>query len=354
VDEYVTFCRKVGADPLIAINVDPKNPDMIKDALDLLEYCNGAETSEWGKVRAVNGHPLPYKVKYWELGNEVWGMGVDAYVDIIHQLVPALRKADSSVVISVCGSGGLGHEGIGMEWNKVLIEKCADLIDYLSIHFYEGARRFDSGPTNFENFIRETGKYITPSANPKLKIFVSEWNAQTTDWRTGLYCGSVLNTFERNSNIIGMATPALLLRYITAPGWDNAFINFNQNTWFAAPNYVVMKLWHEHFAPNCIELTGDSSKLNIIATKSDDEKRIFVKAVNSTSKVMAINLTINEGFIVGNVGFWLLSPGQTDVRNTFDAPTKITKQRGEVRKNEKVISFTMPAFSAGVVSLKAK
>ncbi len=90
---------------------------------------------------------------------------------------------------------------------------------------------------------------IAKSANPNVKLYMSEWNAQSTDWRTGLYAGGFLNAAERNGDVLGMAGPALFLRHVSARAWDNAFVNFDHRRWFPAPNYVVMKLWRGHYAP---------------------------------------------------------------------------------------------------------
>ena len=74
--------------------------------------------------------------------------------------------------------------------------------------------------------------------------------------------------------------PALFLRHVSASGWDNAFVNFDHRTWFPAPNYVVMKLWRDHYAPQRIALEGQTEPLNAVATKSADGKTLYVKAVN--------------------------------------------------------------------------
>lgn len=65
-------CRKIGAQPLICVNITP-SPTMtnvVQDACDFIEYCNGSVTSKWGAIRAANGHPEPYNVRQWEIGNE--------------------------------------------------------------------------------------------------------------------------------------------------------------------------------------------------------------------------------------------------------------------------------------------
>ena len=156
------------------------------------------------------------------------------YAHWVTQFAGAMKRVDPSISIIACGSGQLGKR-----WNdgdRTVIEQCADTIDYLSVHVYENPDRFDAGIANAEQFIQSRIKYIAESKNPRLQLFFSEWNAQSTDWRTGLYAGGILNTFER-SGAVGMATPALFLRHVSAKKWDNALINFNQKSWFPAPNY---------------------------------------------------------------------------------------------------------------------
>ena len=44
-----------------------------QSAANLVEYCNGDARTPWGAKRAANGHPAPYGVKYWQIGNEISG-----------------------------------------------------------------------------------------------------------------------------------------------------------------------------------------------------------------------------------------------------------------------------------------
>ena len=241
IDEFIALCRKTAAAPLIVVNVGHDDPQLVRDACDFIEYCNGPADSPWGKRRADLGHPQPYNVKYWELGHETWGMGADSYSQVVRQFVPPMRKVDPSIKIIACGSGGLGFDGIGQAWNRGIIEHCADLMDYLSLHHYENPNNFAAGPAKFETFIHDTARLIAASKNPKIKLFVSEWNAQSTDWRTGLYCGGLLNAFERSSDTVGMASPALFLRHLSAADKDNAFINFNHRAYGFPPKLAALK-----------------------------------------------------------------------------------------------------------------
>jgi alpha-N-arabinofuranosidase len=171
-DEFIRMCKKIGAEPLIVVNIgtpgwndNPNEQEFLQDALDWIEYCNGPATSKWGKVRAENGHRKPYNVKFWEIDNETWGMGVENYIAAIKKFAPAMKKADPTIKLAACGSGGFN-----LRWNRSIIEGCAELIDYLSIHHYENPNNFAKGPFNYERFIRQTGELIAKSKNPNLKI----------------------------------------------------------------------------------------------------------------------------------------------------------------------------------------
>ncbi len=133
---------------------------------------------------------------------------------------------------------------------------------------------------------------IKKSANPNLKIDVSEWNAQSTDWRTGLYCGGLLNAFERCGDILEIGGPALFLRHVSATAWDNAFINFDQSSWFPAPNYVVMKLWRDHYAPERVAVSGEAGPLNVSATRRPADGAVIVKVVNPGDEQVSLELSL--------------------------------------------------------------
>jgi alpha-N-arabinofuranosidase len=359
-DEFIEMCRRVGAEPLIVVNVGFRQwnnntdiHDYTRDVLDWIEYCNGPADSQWGKVRAANGHLEPYNVTYWEIDNETWHTPAEAYAERVLELAPLMKKIDPSIKLIACGSGGMGRRNRnGMEYNRIVIQRCAHVLDYLSIHHYENPDRFARGPRDYEAFFREIGNLIKGSKNPNLKIYVSEWNAQSTDWRTGLYCGGLLNVFERCSDILEMAGPALFLRHVSATAWDNAFINFDNRTWFPAPNYVVMKLWREHYAPNRINITGETNGINIVGTKSGDGKSLCVKCVNPSDESQKIQLAIDEGFEPTSADMIFVAPGSLESRNTLEKPMQVTTDRAALKVMNRNINVTLPALSAVVVTIR--
>ncbi len=366
-DEFVRMCKAIGAEPIIVINTGwtdsacggtaqwklPELDDYLPYALDWMEYCNGdANTTYWGAERAANGHPAPYNVTYWEIDNETWWMGSSNYCAVVNEFAPAMRikAAELGVPIKIIACGG--HQNY-MSWNEDVIDNCAENIDYISVHYYEGSD-YASGPTDYENYIIYLGNYIAGSDNPNIKINNSEWNFQSTDWRTGLFAGGILNVYERQGDVFKIGGPALFLRHQSASGWDNAFINFDHTGWFPAPNYVVMKFWHDNYAPYRINMTSDTGELNAVATKSADSNDIYFKVVNPTDQSVPVKLVISDTFDVGGATLQLVAPDSLSARNTLENPNEVHVEEVYVSLNDQIVRFTMPRLSAAVVKVSRK
>lgn len=348
-DEFIDLCRRVGAEPLLVVNIgrhDARTPraQYIREACEWIEYCNGPPDSPWGRVRAANGHREPYGVRLWEIDNETWGMGPEAYAAAVREFVPAMRQADPSIRILACGSAGFG-----LDWNRAILDHCADVIDYLSIHHYENPDRFADGPRAYERFFAATGELIAASANPAIRLFVSEWNAQSTDWRTGLYAAGLLNAFERSA-AVGMASPALFLRHVSATEWDNALINFDHRGWFGAPNYVVMRLWRESYGPRRLGVEGDPAALNVSASGSDDGGEVYLKLVNPSADAVDVALTMAGA--IEMAALRIIAPGDLAARNTLEDPQRVRPSDAPVAIDGARLRFTMPALSAGVLRVR--
>jgi alpha-N-arabinofuranosidase len=354
-DEFISLCRRVGAEPVICVSVGLGAPrdrwdELIQDACDWVEYCNGSPRSRWGKVRAANGSPKPYGVKYWEVGNEVWDFKPRDYTVLLKRFCRALKTVDPSIRIISCGSGQLGARWPGGD--RAVVRDCADIVDYHSVHHYEQPERFAEGPAAAERFLRRLGRRIAASANPDLKLYLSEWNGRSTDWRTGLYAAGLLNVLERNSALVPMACPALFLRHVSATGWDNALINFDHKAWYPAPNYVVMKLWRDHFAPHRVALDGRATPLNAIATASKDGSRLVCKLVNPTWREVSVTVTVPEAFPLRRAHLDLVAPGSPVMRNQLGDPERIVARPAPVERDGRRVRFRMPCASAGVAVLR--
>lgn len=353
-DEFMDLCRRVGAEPLLCVNIGTLEPEAqreayIREACDWIEYCNAPPTRGLGRLRAKNGHPKPYRVKYWELGNECWNLKPRQYAALVPRFARAMKRVDPSIRIITCGSGEHGKT-----WGRgdgAVFRRAAAFADFHSVHHYAPAERFAEGPRDAERFYRRLARQIARSANPRLKLYVSEWNCMTTDWRTGLYAGGILNVFERCSGITPMAGPALFLRHVCAQGWDNAFVNFDHKAWFPAPNYVVMKLWRDHYAPHRIGIKGRTRPLDLVATRSSDGRTVFLKCVNAGGAAIPVTVQLDGGPAKARASLRVVAPGGTVLRNMLGDPDRVRVEPGKVEARDGAYCFTMPGLSVAVLKL---
>lgn len=358
-DEYMTLCRKLGAEPLFVVNTGmhvtgTKNADewkpWIQEACDWVEYLNGPATSAWGKIRAANGHPEPYKVKYFEIDNELWRSlqpSPAVYAQAVPLFAEAMKKVDPSITIIAHGGNGTDRR-----YDNVLIDRAAPAFDILSIHHYTDPDKYETGVTDQDRLYADLIKTIAASRNPRIQLDVSEWNLQTTDWRTGLYAAGLLNTFEKYGDRLIIGGPALLFRHTSAPAWDNAFINFDHKGWFPAPNYVMMKLWHENFAPSRLTVEGNPGRLNLVATRSAAGDKIILKVVNPTNGPLHVSAALDGGFTPGSAAMQLVAPGRLTARNTMDKPDAVKPAPAAAALKANAVEFDMPPISAGVVIIE--
>lgn len=133
IDEHIALCRLIGAEPLICVNAGDGSP---QEAAEWVEYCNGSPETPWGARRAERGHPEPYDVRYWEVGNELWGSWQighctpEEYAIRYRAFHDAMRRADPSIRLIACGQKG----DISPGWTDVLLDRCGDIVDCMSVH----------------------------------------------------------------------------------------------------------------------------------------------------------------------------------------------------------------------------
>ena len=354
-DEYIQFCRDTGATPEICVDAGPANAKSrtlshyIRQGCEWLEYCNSPVSNKWGALRAKYGHPKPYGVKYWEFGNEVWYYRYKPalYARALAKFAKAMKKIDPSIRIIACGSGGLD-----LKWNKEIVDAGGRFFNYLDIHQYVWPPAYLQGARAYLNFIRKTGKIIKASPNPKIKLFVGEWNEQSIDWRTGIFAGMMLTGFERQGDTVAMASPALFLRWVGIPArdWDNAFINFSRCSWFPAPNYVVEKLWRDHYAKYRVAVTKVPG-VQADATISANHQMAYYKAVNLTDHGIHVVLTMGKGFPIQSVSALTIAPGSQFVANSMRHPHRVAPKTLAFKRDGQQVILKLAGYSATVVTM---
>ena len=182
-DEFVAFCREVGAAPFICTNAGTGTPE---DMADWVEYCN-LEMGEWAARRRANGHDTPFSVRYWSIGNEnygAWEMGAktaDEWARLALESAKMMKRVDHTIELAIASIPDL-------DWNAKALRQAGDLLDWVSIHGY-WSRASDEGvfEQGYDNIIARafepearivTVKHILGSLGylGKLRIAFDEWN----------------------------------------------------------------------------------------------------------------------------------------------------------------------------------
>lgn len=163
-NEFMTFCRSIDAEPMLAVNM---GTGTIQNASDLVEYCNAPQGTYWSDLRAQHGHPEPYDVKVWCVGNEMdgpWQIGhldMDDYAKKALEAAKMMKWQDPSIKTVLCGSSN-NRMPTYPEWDRVSLERCWEHVDYHSIHYY--AHNRDNDTTSYLAIAQELEDYVDTMA----------------------------------------------------------------------------------------------------------------------------------------------------------------------------------------------
>ena len=344
-DEFIRFCREVNSEPIIVVSVKFERPaeeydQILQDAVNWLRYCNAPATDEWGAKRAANGHPEPYNVKYWEIDNEMWEMGIERYEKCVRDFSTAMRKIDPSIKIIACG---------GFREDEDFIKRSGRYFDYLSLHHYEQQGGYATGPVRLGQQYDRYAQMIAEGPNPNIKLFISEWNLNSIDWRTGLFAGGFLNMCEAR-DVVAMGAAALFIRRTDAPDWNNAFINFDYKDLFKAPNCQVTELWYDHFSKYRLAYSGETGDLSVSTTMSENGADVIVKVVNPTETAATLRIK-GDWTGVSKTTFEYYAPGSLTVANSMENKQAVALQTAIPKTDSCDVILDVPALSAGVLTI---
>ena len=283
-DEFVAFARAAGAEPAITVNVEGRGAT-VEEAAAWVEYCNGAATSKYGAMRAANGHPAPFGVKYWEVGNEIWGDWVrghsdaETYARNYNRYAKAMRAVDPSIKLIAVGDNNL-------KWNRTVLAMAGANIDYLAIHHYYG--RHEAGndlakllarPLFLESFYKDVAQLLRDlKLEGQVKLAINEWGLDLPVERqysieAALYGARLMNVFERSGELVAMSAVSDLVN-----GWPGGIIQASRHGVFVTPIYLVNQIYNEHRGDVRLSTTVDTPDLDTTAGRSGNT--IYIKAVN--------------------------------------------------------------------------
>ncbi len=296
VDEYIALCRQLGAEPFITVNI---NRETAQDAADFVEYCNGAPSTRWGKLRARRGNRQPYGVKYWSIGNEV-GYGhmpppnePDEYCRLAHEYAKVMRKVDPSVELVAAGTWFSG-------WVPKIPSSSYRDYEHVSFHWYarpetqdflgpkapDGFRQLTHMPdTDYRRLaeLRQSLDQRKPR-NRRIGIAYDEWNVwYAWDRRPtivdGIYAAGTLHMLFRNAQALDLSIGAYF-----QPVNEGAIVTDagpNKDQCELTPVGQVMAMLKVHHGGRLIELPfAAGSDIDALATLAPGGKAVHVTLIN--------------------------------------------------------------------------
>lgn len=228
--EYLRWCEDMGSAPLFVVNCGLSHREMtpmaemdrwVQNTLDAIEYANGPATSKWGAVRARNGHPKPFGLKYIEIGNEngySWAYGGPAAYEPRYRLIYDAIKKRYPEIVTVA---------------DIPVPHPMEIVDE---HYYMSPSWFWQNSTRYDAY---------PRAGPK--IYVGEYavtqGAGNGNLAAALAEAAFMVGMERNSDVVTMASYAPLFVNVGNKQWNPDAIVFDNSRWYGTPSYHVQRLF---------------------------------------------------------------------------------------------------------------
>lgn len=313
----------------------------VQDILDLIEYANGDTTTYWGAIRARNGHPEPFNLKYIGLGNENWGELYWRNFDAIYQVI---KREHPEITIISSASYEFEGERIDESW-ELINDRYPDTV--VDEHYYTGNNTLFRNNDRYDSYDRDGAK-----------VFVGEYAA--TCWGFGKLTtksniweaveeASYLTGIERNGDIVVMASYAPTFAKINSQCWDVNMIWFDSQNIVLTPSYYVQMLYANNYGTNYVNVDFDKSGVYTSTTVDEEEQVLYIKLVNSNGKSMPVNLDI-DGFGNLNAASMQYISGEKGACNELGSTTVLPAQE-DCAIDGNTVSTNVDAYSVNVIRI---
>jgi len=388
-DEFMEWCEDLGTEAMMAVNLGTAGTT---EAVQLLEYCNHAAGTYWSDLRAKHGHPDPYNVKLWCLGNEMdgpWQAGhvpAQVYAQRADQAALMMKGIDPRIETIICGSS---HNRMPtyMEWDREVLEYCWDKVEYISAHRYSNNYRGDSAWFLAEgieidrtlddyaallNYVRAVKK-----SNKRVHLSFDEWNvwyrAREGDHANGhwtraphlleevynledaIVVAQYLTSFLRHADTVKVACIAQIVNVIapilTRP--DGLLVQSIYHPFQLFSRYSVGNSLTPVIHGPCYQ-AGDRGEAPVLDAAASHDERSGTVAIFLVNRSQQAELTVDIEIADGKLGRVLdadiMGGGDVKAANTWENPNRVAPTRGSAAVNATGgLSVRVPAPGLAVV-----
>ena len=392
--EILKFAELIGVELCLTVNAGLGDA---YSAAQWVEYVNGSKDTPMGKLRTKNGHPEPFGIKLWCVGNEAYGWWQLGHTDIksfiikhkmfaekMREVDPTIKLIGSGASIeemSITGSAKhdtgkiLAEYDSASDWTGGLLRHAGHTIDYMSEHFYCAVdQRFDIKEGKYVNIEEPLVDWTRRPANrvrakaehyheyhkripasKKILVYLDEW-AYFTNWvhpapTLGVAIGYARGLHEmiRNSDLIRMAGFT----------FGTSCLSFSDTDVIYNSSGLLFKLYQSQFGVIPVEVTGNSPQpkpsypiggdqpmvnaggdtypLDLVAALTNDKKALTIALVNPTEDEQRITLQLNGVKVSGKIKHWAMSGTSTMARNLVGQDPQVTVKENILDLNESLI-----------------
>ena len=339
--EYLQMCEDIGALPLLCVNCGMAGSDIVstnnlgpwvQEALDAIQYANGATNTSWGAQRAANGHPAPFNLQYIEIGNENSGSAYNAnyapFYNAIQSNYPSMNIiADSFGTIPTSAP-----------------------VEMLDEHYYNSASWFAQNSTHYDSYSRSgpkifVGEYaVAYDTGPGFAATLNNALGEAA-WMTGL---------ERNSDIVEMACYAPLFANWNNQDWSPDLIYFNGTQVYGTPSYYVQQMFSLNrgnvVLPTTVAVSGNP--LYVSSSLVQSSGQIIVKAVNFNNSTMSATFNVNGVASIASSATAIQLSGNASDTNSFASPIHVFPVTNVINNAGTNFTATLPANSLSIFKLQ--
>jgi len=339
IHEFIRLCELIDTEPYVTVNTGLGSVEM---AAEEVAYCNSPTGTPLGDQRAANGSPTPFAVKWWAIGNEMYGswqlgnMPLEEYARKHNRTVDAMRTVDPAIQVVAVGSVG--------RWDELMLAECIDHMDLLSEHFYVQERPGVLGHSawaaeqvrRIADAHRRYREEIGALAGHDLRIAMDEWNYWYGphlygELGTRYYLKDALgiargfHEYYRNSDIYFMANYAQTVNVIGAIKTTKTEAAFDATG-------LVLRLYRQHYGEIPVEVVGAPEPLDVAAAWTAARDTLVVAVVNPTAEMLRLPLQIEGARLTGGGRQVLLTGPEPRAYNEPGGRTDVTTAGTALRR----------------------
>jgi alpha-N-arabinofuranosidase len=374
--EFLEWCEDLQMEPVLAVyagyslrgqHVEPGTNlvSYVQEALDEIEYVTGDSTTKWGRQRAKDGHPKPFKLTYVEVGNEDWFDRSGSYEGRFAQFYDAIKaKYPNLQVIST-----MGYEHPA----QVVRNRVPDLVDE---HYYRSQEEMQTHALDYDKYSRTN----------KTKIFCGEWatrvGSPTPNMAGALGDAAWMTGMERNSDIVVISCYAPLFVNVSQTNgpnrsmqWSSDLIGYDALTSYGSPSYHAQKMFSTMHGDEILATDSQNiptrewqprpqrngtippprqiRQVFFDATRDSKSGIIYVKVVNEDGAPQRINIEISGApKIAPEAELVTLAASSPNDTNSMEQPEKIVPRTEKAENLSAYFTREFPAYSITVLKLR--